>query len=352
MAEVTTELTPVNAPKRSKLWVRILIAILLLVAVGGLFLLFSRPAYSVSVKADGKTTVITTKARDPLSVAEEAKVVLGPDDYLDTSSFKAGKRDGNVLTVYRAFPVEVTADHKTQTIQFAYGTVQDVLKKAGIVLADSDTVSPSLTAKVRKPSEITVTRIRFQEHKKLESVPFRTVTVESAYMKAGEKKVEQEGKNGTKQITYKDKVVDGEVVETTKVSETVTVKPVLKVITEGSRIVQSYTAANVPKQAVAVINGYATAYTSKPGALTASGLPAAVGRVAVNPKQIPYGSELFIVAEDGHTYGYAIAADTGGFVKMGNAIIDLYYNSEQQCRDWGHRKVNIYVLKWGTGKIG
>ncbi|MBE6830171.1 MAG: hypothetical protein E7519_08180, partial [Ruminococcaceae bacterium] len=69
------------------------------------------------------------------------------------------------------------------------------------------------------------------------------------------------------------------------------------------------------------------------------------GLVAVNPKIIPYGSRLYICSPDGKVvYGYAIAADTGGGVMDGRIVADLYFNTVGQCRQFGNRKMNIYVL--------
>ena len=52
----------------------------------------------------------------------------------------------------------------------------------------------------------------------------------------------------------------------------------------------------------------------------------------------------FTISNDGVVYGYAIAADTGGFVKKGYFTCDLYMNSTEQCYQWGDRGVTIYVL--------
>lgn len=60
---------------------------------------------------------------------------------------------------------------------------------------------------------------------------------------------------------------------------------------------------------------------------------------------------MFIVAEDGTVYGYAVAADTGGFVDIGNADIDLYFPTEAQCHQWGKKNVSIYILEWGNGSL-
>ena len=62
---------------------------------------------------------------------------------------------------------------------------------------------------------------------------------------------------------------------------------------------------------------------------------------AVNPKLIPYGTRLYIPG-----YGYAVAEDTGGFVKKYPTGIDVYMSSDSACRQWGRkRNVTVYILK-------
>ena len=99
----------------------------------------------------------------------------------------------------------------------------------------------------------------------------------------------------------------------------------------------------VPKNYSKKIEGKATAYAGD--GITATGIVPKPGYIAVDPKEIPYGTECYVVSADGqYVYGYCIAADTGGFVKKGNTDIDLYMNSEDMCRDWGNREVVIYIL--------
>lgn len=91
------------------------------------------------------------------------------------------------------------------------------------------------------------------------------------------------------------------------------------------------------------VEAKATAYTGDTA--TASGRTPMPGHIAVNPKEYPYGTELYVVSADGdYIYGYCIAADTGGFVKMGNTDIDVYLDNEDMCYDWGNKDVIIYIL--------
>lgn len=87
----------------------------------------------------------------------------------------------------------------------------------------------------------------------------------------------------------------------------------------------------------------ATAYFSGGGGLsgngiTAIGLRAKKGIVAVDPKVIPLGTKLYIPG-----YGEALAADTGGWVK-GNRI-DLVFDSLEDCYRYGRRKIKVYLVQ-------
>lgn len=91
------------------------------------------------------------------------------------------------------------------------------------------------------------------------------------------------------------------------------------------------------------ITGTASAYSC--GTHTATGKRVKPGYIAVNPRQIPYGTKLFIRSSDGsYVYGYASAEDTGGFVKWGNTVADLFFWSESACNQFGRRGIEIYVL--------
>lgn len=84
----------------------------------------------------------------------------------------------------------------------------------------------------------------------------------------------------------------------------------------------------------------ATAYLPTDGdglGITATGIRATHGVVAVDPKVIPLGSRVFIPG-----YGFAIAADTGGAIK--GKKIDLCMEDYDQAIRFGRRPVQVYVL--------
>ena len=89
-----------------------------------------------------------------------------------------------------------------------------------------------------------------------------------------------------------------------------------------------------------------TAYTSSAGSMTASGRvvernPSGISTVSVDPNIIPFGSSLYIEG-----YGYAVAADKGSAIK-GNEV-DVFFNSDGDCNNWGRQTVKVTVLGVST----
>lgn len=72
--------------------------------------------------------------------------------------------------------------------------------------------------------------------------------------------------------------------------------------------------------------------------ITATGLRARKGIVAVDPRVIPLGTKLFIPG-----YGEALAADTGGWIK--NDRIDLCFESLEEAFRFGRRKIKVYLIE-------
>ena len=90
----------------------------------------------------------------------------------------------------------------------------------------------------------------------------------------------------------------------------------------------------------------ATAYaTGDPGVgtITATGTTVRPGTVAVDPRQIPYGTKMYIVSNDGaYLYGFSIAEDTGGAIRHNR--IDLFFRSQAACIQFGVRNCTVYIL--------
>lgn len=316
--------------------------------------------------ADGKTEELVFAGRVS-ELIEQQGVVLS-DNLVSSVNVKAVVTNNMEVKILNNYELTINVDDEIRHVKSTAKTVGELLEEQKIVLDEDDEVVPAADAPLSNELTIDVLRVEYVTREAEESVPFTSTTKKSSSMLKGTKKITTVGVNGTKTVVYKDRVVNG-VVESTEVeSETVTKKPVTEVTTIGTLVKTtsklgnskiekngnpiseialpskySIGKNNVPTEYKYTITGKAAAYCV-PGGKTATGKAVKPGLIAVDPKQIPYGTEMWIVSDDGVVYGYCIAADTGGFVKKGKFTVDLYMNSKNQCYQWGSRNVTIYVL--------
>ena len=260
--------------------------------------------------------------------------------------------EDTVVYVRNAKPVKVTIDGETKLMVLSYGEITESLKLAGITLGKEDKLSVDSKTKVEDIEKVSVTRVTYKQTTVTEDIPFESVTEPSDEIELGETKLATKGKNGEKQVVKKIKYVGGKKKSETVVSEKVTKKPVNEVTLVGAKGAATtggagtFTDENgVSVTYSQVFTGSGTAYTAPAGSGTATGVTAYHGGVAIDPNLIPYGSKLYVEAVDGSiVYGYCTAVDTGGFCDDGSAIIDVFYDTYDECVNWGRRDVNVYVI--------
>lgn len=302
----------------------------------------------VTISDGNENHSIMSMSTDSGLILKAAGLEVEEDDVV-TSEWEFSKGEINVT---RAFDVTIAVDGVSRTISMIEGTVADALNKAGITLATDDVVSVPVETTVTADMSVTVERVTYVERTETTAIPFGSTSYETSFYDKGETVVETAGVNGEVKKVYRDRLVNGEVVESALKEEIVIKEPVDEVIAIGT-----YTAPTVSAGSgstadftySAVYYGKATAYTNEnglAGKYTSTGMLAQVGVVAVNPDVIPYGSRLFITTADGsYVYGYAIAGDTGGFIySHPETIVDLFMNTAAECYQFGRRDIVVYVL--------
>ncbi len=248
---------------------------------------------------------------------------------------------------------------ETYNIYISSGTVSDALEKAGIELGEFDEISIDDNTQIHNGMEINITRVYVEQEYEYEPIPYETVRQASDSLLVNVEKVIQTGVDGVRCYTYDIIYKNG--VETARVlaGSSVSKKPINQIVSYGTtsyyRPDANYTLSEA-EQTITLSDGIvlhysdvvevkATAYTTEgqTNKITKSGAVARYGIIAVDPKVIPLGTELFVVASDGSwVYGYAVAGDTGGFIK-GNRI-DLFYDTKDECITFGRQDATVYVL--------
>ncbi|MGI6264272.1 MAG: G5 domain-containing protein [Acutalibacteraceae bacterium] len=132
------------------------------------------------------------------------------------------------------FDVRIVADGSRTLLRVAEGTVADALETVGVAVGEDDILSVRPDEKLTPDMEIVVQRVTFREYTETEVVPFKTEVSYDATMLKGTSKTVREGVNGEKTNTYRDRLVDGEVVENDRIASTVTKQPVSAQRVEGT----------------------------------------------------------------------------------------------------------------------
>ncbi len=293
----------------------------------------------------------------------KAGVTIAPENAL---SVKADEKltSGMVIEVYGVYNITVKYDGKTVTNRISAATVKEAVKLSGVKLGVYDYTEPALSEAVKGDMSVTVFRVSVKERTAEEAIPYETSYTYTDELFKDHTHTLVEGVDGKKSVVYRDLIVEGELVSSEVISEEVISEPSEAVVEVGTKVnpypsqvpvgtpmselnVPSYVnigANGVPTSYSKVINAKATAYCI-PGGITSTGKVAQAGYIAVDPNEIPYGTEMYIVSADGrYIYGYCIAADTGGFIYDVDWTVDLFMNSEAQCLNWGRRDIIIYVL--------
>ncbi len=308
----------------------------------------------VDISVAGKVTQVATFSSNLSEILKSGGITTSPYDKIVFSGYSNNYATINIMP---AFKVSIKADDKTTDVMIAEGTVSDALAAGKIKVGEEDIVEPSLTAKVQSGDTITVKRVTYETKTNLKSISFATEQQPTTLLRKGVQKLLSEGKSGQSTVKTQIKLIDGVATNQKTVSETLKVKPVSRKLLVGTAAATPVSkleapsslklnSSGVPSSYSRKYTGLATAYSAHSGALTASGRRAGVGYVAVDPNKIPFGSKLYIMSPNGsYVYGYAIAADTGGFVSNGSGILtDLYFSSYAQSCNFGERTMTIYVL--------
>ncbi len=272
------------------------------------------------------------------------------------------------VEIHYLVPLTVKIGDKSETYNVKQGIkLSDALKANGIKLDEHDIISLSLDSNITDATNVEITDIEYGTTTEVHSIPFGSDILYSSKYDTNTSFVEP-GKAGSKTITYSVKYVNGVVVSSTVIDEKITEYAVDETTIIGTSAPQFMGGPTTKADDVPCISKLdapddllldkdgkpikysnkktlrATAYTHTGNKMSTGKYPKP-GYVAVDPKEIPYGTKMYIVSADGkYVYGYAIAADTGGFIYGTRTDMDLFFNTESECVKFGRRNIVVYFV--------
>lgn len=294
--------------------------------------------------------------------AEETAIVLSkgtkaPDLSSQLINVTSNTR-GHEISLSAGQTVTIRHNGAILSVQAKNETVSSLLNRLHIEPSPLEMVAVDLTDSVTLTIDSDITYYDTV----IEAAAFSTVRVPNEDLPQGTERVIQEGVNGVRTSLYEVVWSNGiqlsrqyvEEVSTTAVDQIVEYGTAVNSVSRDDALVEVVTnddgTGTLRFSSGAVMHFSeaksmtATAYTAGHGGAdtcTATGTTVRVGTVAVDKKVIPLGTKMYIVANGGVVYGSAVAEDTG---IRGN-IVDLYYDTYQECIQFGRRGCTVYILE-------
>lgn len=294
---------------------------------------------------DGGAEIVTRTAVETVGQAlQEAGIILYAADGVEPSMGTWLTPDLRI-TIRRSKPLTIHVDGETIQTRSYRTNALDVLAEVGIGLIGYDYTRPGPEVTLQPGDTIEVVRVT-EDFRLIDTpIPFDTVWQgtdqfdldQSGLLIAGEPGIQRQ----RVRVRYDNGVEAGQTVD----GEWTAKEPITQVMGYGTRItVRTLDTPEGPIEYWRVVRMRVTSYTAASSGkapdhpyygITASGVVAGKGVVAVDPRVVPFRSNVYVPG-----YGVAFVGDTGGGVK--GRWIDLGFDEDNYESWWGY--VDVYYL--------
>ena len=303
-----------------------------------------RPARTIFVHASGAIQEVPTLQQTVGETLRSAGFAVGPSDLTFPPSDQE-VNSGLHVFVRQAKAMPVRVDGGDRLVYTFEPTVGQALRKAGIAVSPVDRISPDPSSAITSNTRVTVVRISQERLTKTETIAFQTQYVPDGSLEIDQVVSAQAGADGKRVRAFLVGYENGVEVQRTVERDSVEQAPQARVIHYGTKpVYRTLATPSGPIQYWRKMRVYATWYhpgsAGKPlGApgygITSLGLEVQRGVIAVDPRVIPYRTQMYVPG-----YGMGVAGDTGGAIR-GN-MIDLGF-SDDEDHDWTTRWIDIYI---------
>jgi uncharacterized protein YabE (DUF348 family) len=194
-----------------------------------------RYARELKVSVDGEEKSYWVTATDVSSALDQLGLRYAGAE-LSVSRSADVPREGLDLEVVT--PKKVTlkdGSKKAREVTVPALTVSDALKDLGIELGERDEVKPGLDAVVEDGDKIVVTKVRVVTKEVTEDVDFETIEKSDSSMYEGDTKVVREGKDGSREVLYRFRYENGELVVKKELRAKVLSEPRSAIVRVGTK---------------------------------------------------------------------------------------------------------------------
>ncbi|MAT99038.1 MAG: hypothetical protein CL608_17980 [Anaerolineaceae bacterium] len=299
---------------------------------------------TVTILAGGEQQTVRTATQTVGAALTEAGIEVYGTDGVEPP-LGTWLQPNMTIQVQRSFPLTIAVDGRIVQIRSHHTNALDVLAEAGIGLIGYDYTIPGPDTTLKANDTIQVIRVTEDFRLVDEPIPFQTLWQASPDLDLDTTAPISAGQPGIKRQRIRVRYENGVEVSQTVDGEWVAQEPVNHVIGYGTRInIRTIDTAEGPLEYWRVVRMRVTAYTAASSGkapdhpnygITASGVPAGTGVVAIDRNIVPFRSYVYVPG-----YGKAFAGDTGGGVR--GRWIDLGYDKDEYQSWSGY--VDVYYL--------
>jgi resuscitation-promoting factor RpfB len=195
----------------------------------------------VTFTVDGAAQTIWTTATTVNDALKALSVDLSGAE-LSTSRSSAIGRQGLTIIIATEKTIIIVDAGKKRTITTTGQTLADALRVAKIKVDKDDKLSARPSTHLVDGSRFTYTRVYISSKTKKFNLDFDTVRKETSKLNKGDTKIDTEGVDGIREVTYRLVRHDGKIVKRVKIKSKLLREPVTEVILVGTKTTTTTTA--------------------------------------------------------------------------------------------------------------
>lgn len=196
-------------------------------------------ARPVTIIDGGNRTFAYSAAVTPRSVAQQAGIMVYPEDKVETTipdNFLKEGVLGEKVSIERSVAANINLYGAHVPVRTLSKTVNELLREKNVKLEPGDTVQPALDAPITPQLQIFVLRPGTQIATTEEVIPMPMEVIEDQSLSFGVQVVRQQGTPGKRVVTYQIQLVNGQEVGRTKIQEIVSVEAVKQIVARGKAV--------------------------------------------------------------------------------------------------------------------
>ncbi len=171
---------------------------------------------------------------NPKLALVDAGITLHSEDRLTNTVYAIG----GVLKLERAPLIHVVDGKKKRDVRSWVPTVTDLIAEKGIPeIGHDDKVTPDETAVLTHNMTVTIVRVQETDVVEKQTIAFATIEKTDATLERGKTRVDQEGHNGTKLLTYHVRREDGDEVSRKLTKTEIPTQKQDRIVVKGTKLI-------------------------------------------------------------------------------------------------------------------